>query len=49
VLFLGVEKSERIHHDGSVGAFRSKRQPAHISTNPTDLSAKFGREMARSL
>jgi hypothetical protein len=45
---LCVKEAKRIHHEGSVGAPRSKRQPAHVSTNPTDLSATFGREVARS-
>jgi hypothetical protein len=48
VLFFCVEESERIHHDGSGGAFGSKWQPPHVATNPTNLSAKFGREMSRA-
>ena len=49
MLFLCVEESERIHQDGSAGAFGSKWQPPHVTTDPTDLRAKFGRELSRSV
>src|SRR5262245_28109527 len=47
VLLLRVEETKCIRHHGGARALRSKRQPPHIPTDPTDATAKFGREMSR--
>ena len=49
MLFLGIEESERIHHDGCAGASGLKGQSPHVPSDPSDSSATLGSEQSRAI
>ena len=49
MLFLGIEESERIHHDGRGGASGLKGQSPHVSLDPSDSRATLESKQSRAI